>query len=423
MELFPEYEIKKKGPRPPLADRMRPSGWDKLFGQERLVGIDSSLRSLIDTDSAPSFILWGPPGSGKTTIARVVARLTQSQFHEISAVNAGVADIRKVIVSAQKLWSSQARRSILFIDEIHRFNKAQQDAVLPYVENGTIRLIGSTTENPSFEVIPSLRSRCEIFRLEFLSAENIYSILGQALKDPENGFGKSEVDISEEALGMIVSHANGDARRALNTLESVMTWFSHEGRGKRIEKPVIEKIIQKTSVLYDKDWTEHYDHASAFQKSLRGSDADAAIYWLAKMIAGGEDPRFIARRLVVTAAEDVGLADPQALLVANAAAQTVEYLGLPEARIPLAEAVIYVARAPKDNSSIVAIDSALNDIEKKGLSYPVPEHLKDTHYRDAKKYGFGVDYKYPHDHPDHKVDQDYLPKEIRGRKYVPSRKN
>lgn len=423
MELFPEYEIKMKGPRPPLADRMRPSGWDKLFGQEHLVGIDSSLRSLIDTDSAPSFILWGPPGSGKTTIARVVARLTQSQFHEISAVNAGVADIRKVIVAAQKLWSSQARRSILFIDEIHRFNKAQQDAVLPYVENGTIRLIGSTTENPSFEVIPSLRSRCEIFRLEFLSAENIYSILGQALKDPENGFGKWEVDVSEEALGMIVSHANGDARRALNTLESVMTWFSHEGRGKRIEKPVIEKIIQKTSVLYDKDGTEHYDHASAFQKSLRGSDADAAIYWLAKMIAGGEDPRFIARRLVVTAAEDVGLADPQALLLAHAAAQTVEYLGLPEARIPLAEAVIYVARAPKDNSSIVAIDSALNDIERKGLSYPVPEHLKDTHYRDAKKYGFGVDYKYPHDHPDHKVDQDYLPKEIRGRKYVPSRKN
>ncbi|MCH8207665.1 MAG: replication-associated recombination protein A [Nitrospinae bacterium] len=423
MELFPEYEIKMKGPRPPLADRMRPSGWDKLFGQEHLVGIDSSLRSLIDTDSAPSFILWGPPGSGKTTIARVVARLTQSQFHEISAVNAGVADIRKVIVSAQKLWSSQARRSILFIDEIHRFNKAQQDVVLPYVENGTIRLIGSTTENPSFEVIPSLRSRCEIFRLEFLSAENIYSILGQALKDPENGFGKWEVDVSEEALGLIVSHANGDARRALNTLESVMTWFSHEGRGKRIEKPVIEKIIHQTSVLYDKDGTEHYDHASAFQKSLRGSDADAAIYWLAKMIAGGEDPRFIARRLVVTAAEDVGLADPQALLLANAAAQTVEYLGLPEARIPLAEAVIYVARAPKDNSSIVAIDSALNDIEKKGLSYPVPEHLKDTHYRDAKKYGFGVDYKYPHDHPDHKVDQDYLPKEIRGRKYVPSRKN
>jgi len=423
MELFPEYEIKMKGPRPPLADRMRPSGWDKLFGQEHLVGIDSSLRSLIDTDSAPSFILWGPPGSGKTTIARVVARLTQSQFHEISAVNAGVADIRKVIVSAQKLWSSQARRSILFIDEIHRFNKAQQDAVLPYVENGTIRLIGSTTENPSFEVIPSLRSRCEIFRLEFLSAENIYSILGQALKDPENGFGKWEVDVSEEALGLIVSHANGDARRALNTLESVMTWFSHEGRGKRIEKPVIEKIIHQTSVLYDKDGTEHYDHASAFQKSLRGSDADAAIYWLAKMIAGGEDPRFIARRLVVTAAEDVGLADPQALLLAHAAAQTVEYLGLPEARIPLAEAVIYVARAPKDNSSIVAIDSALNDIEKKGLSYPVPEHLKDTHYRDAKKYGFGVDYKYPHDHPDHKVDQDYLPKEIRGRKYVPSRKN
>ncbi|CAI2718513.1 replication-associated recombination protein A [Nitrospina watsonii] len=425
MDLFPELEEESNRlPQAPLADRMRPAGWQELFGHDHLVGETSPLRRLIEKDTGLSFILWGPPGCGKTTIARIVARVTQSQFFEISAVNAGVKDIREVIETAQKLWKSQKRRTILFIDEIHRFNKAQQDAVLPYVENGTIRMIGSTTENPSFEVIPSLRSRCQVFRLGYLSAEDVRGILERALKDQDHGLGRYPVAFDEEALHLIISHANGDARRALNVLDSAVGFHLQQDpeAATPVDRAMIEGIIQRCAVLYDKDGTEHYDHASAFQKSLRGSDADAAIYWLAKMIAGGEDPTFIARRLVITAAEDIGNADPMALVVANAAADAVERIGLPEARIPLAQAVIYVARARKDNTAIRAIDGALSDIENKGLSYPVPDHLKDAHYRDAKKYGYGVEYKYPHDYPGGHVDQEYLPQELRGKKYLPDDK-
>ncbi|MEE9258984.1 MAG: replication-associated recombination protein A [Nitrospinaceae bacterium] len=425
MELFPEYESASGSPTPPLADRMRPRSWDDILGNEKLVGEGRPHRRLVEKNSGISFILWGPPGSGKTTAARIVAQVTDSEFHEISAVRAGVADIRKIIERARKTWRASSRRTILFIDEIHRFNKAQQDALLPFVENGTVRLIGSTTENPSFEVIPSLRSRCQIFRLEALTRNDLRAVIERTLKDEVNGLGKESLSLDEKAVDMIISHANGDARRALNVLEAAQDYSRAEDGGlQSVGLEVIEGIIQQAAVLYDKGGTEHYDHASAFQKSLRGSDPDAAIYWLAKMIAGGEDPRFIVRRLIVTAAEDVGLADPQALLIANAAADAVERLGLPEARIPLAEAVIYVARAPKDNSAIVAVDKALDDIQNKGLSYPVPDHLKDTHYRDAKsKYGYGVDYKYPHDYPDSRVDQDYLPKELTGKKYVPAKKD
>jgi len=422
MELFPEFENRADdSPPPPLADRIRPESWDDLLGHEHLFGEKSPIRRLIEKDVGLSFILWGPPGSGKTTIARIVAGITQSEFHEISAVNAGVADIRKIIDRAKRNWSHSKRRTILFIDEIHRFNKAQQDALLPYVENGTIRLIGSTTENPSFEVIPSLRSRCQVFRLGYLIAEHIRHIIERALKDTVHGLGRQPVAFDEAAVDLIISHANGDARRALNVLEAAaMSQLEQNAENPPpVGVSVIEGIIQRTAVLYDKDGSEHYDHASAFQKSLRGSDADAAIYWLAKMIAGGEDPRFIARRLVVTAAEDVGLADPMALVLANAAFDVVERIGLPEARIPLAQAVIYISRAPKDNTAIKAIDAALSDIEKKGQSFPVPDHLKDAHYKDAKKYGYGTDYKYPHDYPGHTVEQDYLPKELKGKKYVP----
>jgi putative ATPase len=414
MELFPDYEV--QSPVSPLADRMRPQNWDGFAGQEHLVGDGLPLRELVESGSRLSFILWGPPGSGKTTLARISAQFTKSDFYEISAVNAGVADIRKIIESARLAWNSKSKETILFIDEIHRFNKSQQDAVLPHIENGTVRLIGSTTENPSFEVIPALRSRCQIFRLESLERSQIMDILERAMGNSEKGLGESSLEITEEALNLMVDFSNGDARRALNVLEAVHDVVLLR-KIKQVNLKTVEGIIQKTATLYDKKGTEHYDHASAFQKSLRGSDVNAAIYWLAKMIAGGEDPRFIVRRLLVTAAEDVGNADPNAFILVQAVANAVEKLGFPEARIPLAQAVIYVAQAPKDNSSIVAIDQALDDIQKKGLSFPVPDHLKDTHYKDAKsKYGFGVDYKYPHD--ENSEQQEYLPKQLRDRKYV-----
>jgi putative ATPase len=417
MELFPEFEGEEKDiSGSPLANRMRPTSWDEFLGQERVVGEGRPLRQLIEKNSNFSFILWGPPGSGKTTIARLAARLTESEFHEISAVNAGVADIRKVIAHAQKI--RKTRRTILFIDEIHRFNKAQQDAVLPFVEDGTIRLIGSTAENPAIEVIPSLRSRCQIFRLEYLGEEHVRAILQKALEDKEKGLGNEQVTLTNDAMDFIVSQANGDARRALNILEAAIDTARTKGVAAQVGREVIEGIIQQTATLYEKGGTEHYDHASALQKSLRGSDPDAAVYWLAKMIAGGEDPKFIVRRIMVTAAEDVGLADPNALVIANQAAVAVDRLGMPEARIALSQAVIYIARAPKDNTAIKAIDRALGDIQNDGKSYPVPDHLKDAHYKDAKKYGYGVDYKYPHDYPDHYVEQEYLPKELRGKKYV-----
>jgi putative ATPase len=415
MELFPIYE----SPVAPLADRLRPESLERFAGQEHLIGEGLPLRDLVQSGSNLSFILWGPPGTGKTTLARIAARLTESEFHEISAVNTGVADIRKVIEGARQTWKAKQKRTLLFIDEIHRFNKAQQDAVLPHIENGTVRLIGSTTENPSFEVNPALRSRCQTFRLESLERGQIRDILNRALADKEKGLGESGLEIFPEAMDMMVSHSNGDARRALNILEAVHDVVAPRD-AKQVDLEIVKGIIQHAAILYDKKGSEHYDHTSAFQKSLRGSDADAAIYWLAKLIAGGEDPKFIVRRLLVTAAEDVGNADPQAFILVQSVANALEKLGFPEARIPLAQAVIYVAQAPKDNSAIVAIDQALDDIQNKGLSYPVPNHLKDTHYKDAKsKYGFGVDYKYPHNFEDSIVELEYLPEALKDRKYVP----
>jgi len=421
MELFPEFQDNVNDfPPAPLADRMRPRGLQQFLGQATLLGEGKPLRKLIIGKSTFSFILWGPPGSGKTTIARLVANISESKFYEISAVSAGVSEIRKVIEQSKKTWRQSRLGSILFIDEIHRLNKSQQDSVLPHIENGTIRLIGSTTENPSFEVIPSLRSRCQIFRLESLSIKDMESLLERALIDKEYGLGNDSFKIDSDARKLIICYANGDARKLLNLLEAARDFsYCEEDKPRLVDVKDVEGIIQSVAVLYDKGGTEHYDHASAFQKSMRGSDPDAAIYWLAKMISGGENPRFIARRLIVTATEDVGNADPMALLIANATAESCERLGWPEARIPLAQAVIYIAQAPKDNSAIVAIDLALNDIQQKGKSYPVPDHLKDAHYIDAKdRYGYGKKYKYPHDYPNSEVTQDYLPNELKGSQYV-----
>ena len=418
MDLFDKdiEAIKKK--MTPLADRMRPSALHDFVGQGHLIGEGKPLRKLIERDSIGSIIFWGPPGSGKTTLARLIANTTKRKFEEISAVNAGVADLRRVINIAQRELQAKKIRTILFIDEVHRFNKAQQDAVLPFVEKGIITLIGSTTENPSFEVIPALRSRCQIFRLEYLSYDDIKSILNRAIEDGEKGLREYKLNIEPDALNNIIIQANGDARFALNAIESAAFSSETDSEGKRkIATKIVEEVLQRASLLYDKMGSEHYDHASAFQKSMRGSDPDASIYWLAKMIAGGEDPRFIARRLIVTASEDVGNADPMALVLSVSAAEAVEKLGWPEARIPLSQAVIYVATAPKSNSAITTIDKAINDIEREGKSYPVPVHLKDSHYRDASKYGFGKDYKYPHQFSGYYVEQNYLPDELKGRIY------
>src|SRR3990172_10397867 len=410
MDLFGrEHEdIKKK--MTPLADRMRPSVLKDFVGQQHLIGEGKPLRKLIERDSIGSIIFWGPPGSGKTTLARLIANTTKRKFEEISAVNAGVADLRRVINIAQRELQTKKIRTILFIDEVHRFNKAQQDAVLPFVEKGIITMIGSTTENPSFEVIPALRSRCQIFRLEYLSYDDIKSILNRATEDREKGLGEYKLNIEPDALNNVIIQANGDARFALNAIESAAFSSEPDSEGKRrITPKIVEEVLQRASLLYDKMGSEHYDHASAFQKSMRGSAPDASIYWLAKMIAGGEDPRFIARRLIVTASEDVGNTDPMALVVAMAAAQASEYLGFPEARIPLAQAVLYVATAPKSNATITAVDAALSDIQEGGKSFPVPKHLRDSHYREAKKYGHGVGFIYPHSRPEEAREQSYLP--------------
>lgn len=402
----------------PLADRMRPEKLQDFIGQETAVGVNSPLRRMIERDMLQSILFYGPPGTGKTTLARVIANTTGDQFVSINAVSSGVPELRKLIAKAQELQRSGLGRTIVFIDEIHRFNKAQQDVLLPYVENGTIILIGATTENPFFEINSPLLSRMKIIRLEKLQPQYIKQILKRAIQDSEKGFGGS-FTAEEEALDILSDFVAGDARSALNMLEQAEFMLPVSGE-RVLTAESLKNIIGNAMLRYDKKGDQHYDIVSAFIKSMRGSDADAALHYLARMIEGGEDLRFIARRIVICAAEDVGLADPNALVVANAAAQAADFVGFPEAQIPLAEAVCYIARAPKSNSAYLGIAKARADLKHRNCG-SVPKHLRDAHYPGASSLGHGLDYKYPHNYPGSWVAQQYLPDELNGvRYYVPS---
>jgi putative ATPase len=401
----------------PLAARMRPRSFDEFMGQEHLVGEGRMLRKSIETDQVPSMVFWGPPGSGKTTLARIVASLTQSHFAPISAVTAGVADLRQIVDDAQERRGMHGQRTILFIDEIHRFNKAQQDVILPYVEDGVVTLIGATTENPSFEVISPLLSRCRVYTLNPLSPEQIETILRRAMTDDERGLADLKLDVDDDALGGLAQASGGDARVALNALELAAATVQPDGRGlRRIALPDFEEALQRRTAVYDKAGDYHYDTISAFIKSMRGSDPDAALYWLARMLEAGEDPLFIARRMVILAAEDVGLADPQALVVAIAAQQAVHFVGMPEGFLPLAEAVIYLASAPKSNSALAAYQKARKDV-RETRNEPVPLHLRNPVTEMMKEMGYGKDYKYAHKFPGHYVPQQFLPDKLRGHRY------
>ncbi|HVE77147.1 MAG TPA: replication-associated recombination protein A [Actinomycetota bacterium] len=399
----------------PLAARMRPQTLDDFVGQRHMVGPGSPLRSLIEADKMTSVILWGPPGSGKTTLAHIVAKATKSRYAELSAVNATVAEVRKNIADAKDALAATGRRTLLFIDEIHRFNKGQQDALLPAVENRWVVLIGATTENPFFEVNSPLLSRSMLFRLEKLTPEDIRSIVMRTIEDEERGLGKSGIKLEEDAVGHIVQTSGGDARSALNALEVCVAAATASGSSV-VTLATAEETLQRRRVVYDKKGDAHYDVISAFIKSMRGSDPDAALYWLAVMLEAGEDPRFIARRIVIFASEDVGNADPMALVVSVAAFHALEFVGLPEAHLNLAQAVTYVASAPKSNASTLAIGRAADDV-KAAAALEVPVHLRGSHPHQPAKMGRGKPYLYPHDFPDAWVDQSYRPEDADHRIY------
>src|SRR5256885_6674883 len=386
---------------------MRPRSLDEFVGQSHILGPSQLLHRAIEADRIQSLIFYGPPGTGKTSLAQIIARQTKSKFERLSGVESNVADMRRVLSAAANRIENKGQPTILFIDEIHRFNKAQQDVLLPDVEAGVVRLIGATTHNPFFFVNSPLVSRSQIFELRPLTEQDLFALLERALADSERGLGYMRIEAEEIALRHLAKIADGDARKALNSLEiAALTTPPGPDGVIHIDLAVAEQSIQKKAVVYD-DEDAHYDTISAFIKSMRGSDPDATLYWLAKMIHAGEDPRFIARRIVIHAAEDVGLADPMALVLANAAFRAAEFIGWPEARIPLAEAALYIATAPKSNSTILAIDAALEDV-KSGTTLSVPEHLRDAHYQGAKRLGHGEGYKYAHDFPEHFVVQDYL---------------
>ena len=392
----------------PLAARMRPRNLAEYHGQSHILAPGKLLRRAIEADRIQSLIFYGPPGTGKTSLAQIIANQTKSRFERLSGVESNVADMRRVLASATNRLANSGATTLLFIDEIHRFNKAQQDILLPDVENGTVRLIGATTHNPFFFVNSPLVSRSQIFELQPLNEPEIQALLNQALADEQRGLGHLKCNVDTEAIEHLAKVADGDARKALNSLEIAALTTQPGADGLiHITIQVAEECIQKKAVVYDGDEDAHYDTISAFIKSMRGSDPDATLYWLAKMIHAGEDPRFIARRIIIHAAEDVGLADPMALVLANAAFHAAEFIGWPEARIPIAEAAIYIACANKSNSVVKAIDAALGDI-RSGKTLSVPDHLKDSHYSGAKQLVHGQGYKYSHDFPGHFVPQDYL---------------
>lgn len=421
MDLFDYMREQNKEDESPLASRLRPRTLDEVVGQQHIVGKGKLLYRAIKADKLGSIIFYGPPGTGKTTLAKVIANTTSAEFLQINATSAGKKDMEEVIEKAKNNAGMYGKKTILFVDEIHRFNKGQQDYLLPFVEDGTVILIGATTENPYFEVNSALISRSRIFELKALETEDIKELILRAVNDKERGMGSYSAKIDDSALEFLADMANGDARAALNAIElGILTTDRGDDGIIHITLEVAGECIQKRPVRYDKTGDNHYDTISAFIKSMRGSDPDAAVYYLARMLYAGEDVKFIARRIMICAAEDVSNADPQALVIAVSAAQAVERLGMPEGRIVLAQAATYVASAPKSNSAIMAIDDAMQSVQNEKIS-GVPDHLKDAHYKSAGKLGHGMGYKYAHDYPNHYVRQQYLPDELVGRRfYVPS---
>ena len=405
MALFDRLEDEHRDAVRPLAARMRPRTLDEFVGQQHFLGPGKLLRRLLEADRVSSVVFYGPPGTGKTSLAELIAKHTKRTFRSLNAAAAGVKELREVLDRARNDVASGGQRTVLFIDELHHFNKTQQNVLLPDVEEGIVALVAATTANPFFALISALLSRSQIFELQPLSMDDIVALLHRALKDTERGLGQHAVTATPEAIQFLATICDGDARRALSALEVGVLSLSADN--KTLDLATAEESIQKKSIRYDADGDEHYDAASALIKSIRGSDPDAAIYWMARMLVAGEDPRFIARRIVISAAEDIGNADPQGLILAQAAAAATEFIGLPECRIPLAQAVTYLALAPKSNAAYKAIDAAMDDV-KHQRTVPVPVHLRDGHYAGAKRLGHGEGYEYPHDTPEGWVAQDYL---------------